>query len=107
MTQITFITSDSEQVVIDAEYGDCVMELARSNDIDGITAECGGEMMCATCHVYVHENWLEKTGEAPEDERELLDFASCEIKETSRLACQIKISEKLDGLVLYLPESQV
>lgn len=107
MTQITFITSDSEQIVIDAEYGDCVMEVARSNDIDGITAECGGEMMCATCHVYVHENWLEKTGVAPEDERELLDFASCEIKETSRLACQIKITEDLDGLVLYLPESQV
>jgi len=72
------------------------MDIARANDIDAIAAECGGEMMCATCHAYVDDAWADKVGPAPEDEREMLDFASCEVKSTSRLSCQIKIT-KYDG----------
>jgi 2Fe-2S ferredoxin len=82
-----------------------VMETARKNDIEGIEAECGGACACATCHVYVEEAWREKTGSPSEMEEDMLDFAF-EVRETSRLSCQIKVTDDLDGLVVRIPEKQ-
>jgi len=107
MTSITFRFPDGSERTVKASTGESVMEIARANDIDEIAAECGGEMMCATCHSYVDEAWAERVGTASDDEREMLDFASCEVKPTSRLSCQIHMTTELDGLVLHLPESQV
>lgn len=83
------------------------MQVAKAHAIDGITAECGGAMACATCHVYVDGAWASKTGEVSESEADMVEFAACEVKQTSRLSCQIKITEELDGLVLHLPEAQI
>ena len=81
------------------------MEAATGNDIPGIDADCGGACACATCHVYVDENWLEATGKPGDLEAEMLEVAE-EVKENSRLACQMSITEEMDGLVVATPESQ-
>jgi len=81
------------------------MEAATTNDIPGIDADCGGACACATCHVYVSENWLNIVGKPEDLEAEMLDVAE-DVKENSRLACQIKISDEMDGLVITTPESQ-
>ena len=82
------------------------MEVARANSVDEIFAECGGQMMCATCHVYVGPEWLDKTGLAGPNEREMLELANCEVTAASRLSCQIKLTPELDGLTVHLPKSQ-
>lgn len=107
MTKVTFVSPEGAETTVTGSEGYTVMELARANNIDGISAECGGEMMCATCHVYVGEAWLDKVGTASEDEREMLEFASCEVLSSSRLSCQIKCGPELDELVVHLPESQI
>lgn len=107
MTKITFISASGIETEVEAADGDSLMETARANDIDGISAECGGEMMCATCHVYVDDGWMDRVGSASDDEREMLDFASCEVTGASRLCCQVKIASTLDGLIVRLPESQI
>lgn len=107
MTTITFRFPDGGAKTVNASLGDSAMDVARANNIDDIAAECGGEMMCATCHAYVDQAWAEKVGPASDDELEMLDFASCEVKPSSRLTCQIHMTAELDGLVLHLPESQV
>lgn len=107
MPRITFIAADGTETVVDAGTGDSLMQVARAHNVDGILAECGGEMMCSTCHVYVEGDWLDRTGAADEDERDMLDFAPCEITDASRLSCQVKITEDMDGLVVRLPERQV
>ena len=107
MPKITFISHDGIGTTVDAVNGDSVMATARANNIDGITAECGGEMMCATCHAYVDEAWIDKIGPAPETERDMLELTPAALKATSRLSCQIKMTPDLDGLVVRLPESQV
>lgn len=105
MTQITFVTPAGDRYEIDAPNGSTAMENAIKNDVPGIEAECGGACACATCHVYVDEAWKEKTGEPEAMEEDMLDFAY-DVRPTSRLSCQIKINEKLDGLVLTVPERQ-
>ena len=107
MTKITFIDANGTTSTVKAVDGDSVMQTARLNNISGIVAECGGAMACATCHAYVDDAWADRVGPVGEDESEMLDFASCEVKETSRLTCQIKIEPKLDGLVIRLPEEQL
>ncbi len=107
MTKVIFKFADGGEVTVDANDGDSVMEIARANDIDQIAAECGGEMMCATCHAYVDDAWADVVGAASEGEQEMLEFASCEVKATSRLSCQVRINAQMDGLILHLPESQV
>ena len=107
MTKITYVSSDGTRTEVDAKDGDSVMQTANANDVDGIIGECGGQMMCATCHCYVDEDWIDKTGRRSENEADLLDCAVCEVKETSRLSCQIKVSPELDGLVVHLPEAQI
>ncbi len=105
MAKITFIQPDGSQQTIDAKTGMTVMEAAKLNNIAGIEAECGGACACATCHVYVDESWQAKTGKPAEMEEDMLDFAF-DVREASRLSCQIKVTDALDGLVLRVPEKQ-
>ena len=105
MAKITFIQPDGSQQTVEAEPGMTVMETAKKHLIPGIEAECGGACACATCHVHVDEAWREKTGGPSEMEEDMLDFAF-DVREGSRLSCQIKVSEALDGLVVRVPEKQ-
>ena len=105
MPKITYIDSTGTVRTIDAEVGSTVMETAIKNSVPEIEAECGGACACSTCHVYVEEGWKEKTGEPSPMEEDMLDFAF-EVKPNSRLSCQIKVSEDLEGLVVRTPERQ-
>lgn len=107
MVQITFVQFDGNRTTVNAEIGDSVMQTALANGVDGIFAECGGAMMCATCHCYVDDAWGDKTGARNDGEDDMLDCAASEVRETSRLSCQLKVSDALDGLVVHLPEEQV
>ncbi|HPQ94663.1 MAG: 2Fe-2S iron-sulfur cluster binding domain-containing protein [Thiothrix sp.] len=106
MPQVNFVAADGSITTCSAEVGDTVMQTAMANDIDGIVAECGGSMMCATCHCYVDEAWQDQTGPRADGEDDLLDCASSEVRPTSRLSCQIRLTPALDGLVVHLPDSQ-
>ncbi len=90
---------------MDAEVGSTVMENAIRNAVPGIEAECGGACACATCHVYVDDGWRDATGEPGPMEEDMLDFAY-DVRPTSRLSCQIKVSDALDGLIVTIPERQ-
>ena len=105
MTKITYIQPDGTAQTVDGEAGMTVMETAKKHQIEGIEAECGGACACATCHVYVDEAWREKTGMPSEMEEDMLDFAF-DVRPGSRLSCQLRISEDLDGLVVRIPEKQ-
>ncbi len=91
---------------MDVDSGISVMEAAVQNGVDGIEAECGGSCMCATCHCYVEEAYLEQIPEADEMEEEMLDCTADVRKANSRLGCQIQLTEALDGIVITLPECQ-
>ena len=105
MAKINFVDHTGETRTIDVENGATVMEAAIRNAIPGIEAECGGACACATCHVYVDEAWTAKTGAPESMEEDMLDFAF-EVKPTSRLSCQIKVRDELDGLVVRTPTRQ-
>ena len=105
MPKITYIDSSGASRTIDAETGSTVMETAIRNNIPGIEAECGGACACATCHVYVAEEWRAKAGEPTPMEEDMLDFGY-DIRPNSRLSCQIKVTPELDGLVVTTPEKQ-
>ena len=105
MTKITYIEHDGNEHLIEVKPGLSVMEGAVKNNIPGIDADCGGACACATCHVYVDGVWLPKTGSQSAMEESMLDFAE-NVKENSRLSCQIKVTEALDGLAVTMPESQ-
>ncbi|MEQ1697341.1 MAG: 2Fe-2S iron-sulfur cluster-binding protein [Hyphomicrobiaceae bacterium] len=105
MAKITFIQPDGSQQVVEAAPGVTVMEAARLSRIAGIEAECGGACACATCHVYVDAAWAEKTGKAEAMEEDMLDFAF-DVRPESRLSCQMKVTDALDGLVLRVPGKQ-
>ncbi len=105
MAKITYITSGGDKYEVEAENGSTVMENAIKNAVPGIEAECGGACACATCHVYVDENWADRTGAPEAMEEDMLDFAF-DVRPTSRLSCQIKVTDELDGLVVNLPEQQ-
>jgi 2Fe-2S ferredoxin len=105
MPKITFIDSAGTSRTIDAENGATVMETAIKNDVPGIEAECGGACACATCHVYVEGEWFEKTGGPSPMEEDMLDFGY-DVRENSRLSCQIKVTEELAGLVVRTPARQ-
>ena len=105
MVKITFIEHDGTEHTVDAEIGSTVMETALRNDVNSIVAECGGSCTCATCLVHVDEKWSPIVGPPSEEEEEMLDSAF-EVKPTSRLCCQIKVTEKLDGLIVHTPAYQ-
>lgn len=105
MPKITYIEQNGTEHVVEADAGASIMEAAVKNMVPGIDADCGGACACATCHVYIDEAWVEKTGKAEAMEESMLDFAY-EPKANSRLSCQINISDALDGLVVRLPEFQ-
>jgi ferredoxin, 2Fe-2S len=105
MAKITYIAFDGTQFDVQATNGSTVMENAIRNQVPGIEAECGGACACATCHVYVDDAWSAIVGKAEPMEEDMLDFAY-DVRPTSRLSCQIKVSDKLDGLIVKLPEKQ-
>ena len=105
MTKISFVTHDGTRFDVDAENGSTVMENAIRNAVPGIEAECGGACACATCHVYVDEAWTAEVGEPEAMEEAMLDFAY-DVRPNSRLSCQIKVRDALDGLVVEVPERQ-
>lgn len=107
MVHVTFITHDGRQTTVETAEGDSVMRAALAHDIAGITGECGGAMMCATCHCYVDDAWAGRVGAREDGEEDMLDSASCTITPTSRLSCQIRLTAALDGLVVHLPERQL
>ncbi|MFM7084236.1 MAG: 2Fe-2S iron-sulfur cluster-binding protein [Hyphomicrobium sp.] len=105
MIKITFVQPDGATQVVNAEEGLTVMEAAKMAEVPGIEAECGGACACATCHVYVDTAWSDKTGSPSEIEEDMLDFAF-DVREESRLSCQIKVTSALDGLILRVPAKQ-
>ncbi len=105
MPKLTIVAYDGTRFDFDVANGATVMETAVKNSVPGIEAECGGACACATCHVYVDEAWVEKTGQPDVMEEDMLDFAY-EQKPNSRLSCQIAMRDELDGLVVHVPEKQ-
>ena len=105
MAKITYIEHSGKSHTIEVQNGLTVMEAAVQNNISGIDADCGGSMACATCHVYVKEEWFNKLPQKEEGEEDMLDLAF-EPRKHSRLSCQILVSNELDGLVVDLPEKQ-
>jgi len=106
MTTIIFIHPDNRTEQVEAENDASVMLAALTHGVDGIVAECGGNAVCATCHVYVDEAWTGKLEPVSDDEDALLDGTASERLPNSRLSCQIKVTPALDGLVVRLPERQ-
>ena len=106
MPKIKYIEHDGKQHTIEVANGLSVMEGAIQNNIPGIDADCGGSMACATCHVYVKEEWFNKLPSKIEGEDDMLDMAF-EPKKNSRLSCQITVSDDMDGLEVNLPKKQV
>ena len=105
MAKITYIEFSGKEHVVEVKTGMSVMEGAVKNLIPGIDADCGGACACATCHVYVDKAWLDKLEPMQEMEKTMLDFAEG-VEGNSRLSCQIKVSDALDGLVVRTPKSQ-
>lgn len=105
MARITFVQPDGQSQAVEADVGLTVMEAAKKHAVPGIEAECGGACACATCHVYVDAGWREKVGKPSEMEEDMLDFAF-DVREESRLSCQIKVTAELDGLVVKVPDKQ-
>ena len=105
MPKITYIEHNGTEHTLDVAKGLSVMEGAVRNLVPGIDADCGGACACATCHVYVDPDWFGKTGSREPMEESMLDFAD-DVRETSRLSCQIKVTDELDGLIVRMPEHQ-
>ena len=100
----TWILPDGREVTAEVKEGLNLMEAAVANNIPHVVGECGGNLSCATCHVYVADNWTAATGPAGDFEDPMLDVAEAERRATSRLSCQLKMSPALDGIVLIVPQ---
>ena len=105
MAKINYVTHDNQTYSFDVQNGLTVMEGAVQNDVPGIDADCGGGMACATCHVYISDDWFDKLPSKDDGEEDMLDMAF-EPKKNSRLSCQITISDELDGLIVNIPSKQ-
>ena len=105
MAKITYIEHNGKSHTVEVKNGLSVMEGAVQNNIPGIDADCGGSMACATCHVYVKEEWFDKVNIKSEGEDDMLDQAY-EPNKYSRLSCQISVTDGIDGLIVNLPEKQ-
>ncbi|MGH8968342.1 MAG: 2Fe-2S iron-sulfur cluster-binding protein [Actinomycetes bacterium] len=106
MPKVTFVDRDGSQRTIDATVGDSVMATAVRNGVPGIVGECGGNCSCATCHVYVDEDFLTLVGPPGDLEDDMLDLAASDRRPSSRLSCQIEVTDELDGLSVDTPEEQ-
>ena len=106
MAQITYVQPDGQSTTLDVTAGVSVMKAAIAQGVPGIIAECGGSLACATCHVYLDEAMATSLPISSDDEDEMLDVASAERRDGSRLSCQIQVSDELDGLTVHIPESQ-
>lgn len=104
MPDVTYILHDGRELTIDVPIGQSVMDGSVRNNLPGIIAECGGSCSCATCHVYLDESWADRFDEATDDERDLLEFAD-DFQPNSRLACQLIVSEQVDGVRVVVPTS--
>ena len=107
MARITYIEHDGTEHVVEVPNGLTVMEGARDNGIPGIEADCGGACACSTCHVYVHPDWVGRVPARQSMEEDMLDFAWEPDPVRSRLTCQIKVTDALDGLIVQMPEKQI
>ena len=105
MPTITYIEFSGKARAVDVKSGLSVMKGALKNDVPGIVAECGGDCSCATCQVYVDEPWIDRIGTPSEMEKALLDCAK-DVRPNSRLSCQIRVTDALDGLIVHTPQSQ-
>jgi 2Fe-2S ferredoxin len=106
MPKVVYVSPAGDSREIDVAAGTTVMAAALKNWIDGIVAECGGVCMCSTCHVFVDEKFFDRLPPAQDTEEAVLEIAAVERRPTSRLSCQIKVTNDLDGLVVRLPEKQ-
>jgi len=106
MPELTFKDPTGKEHTFDVVEGVTVMSTAKKNGVRGIVAECGGSLTCASCHVYVDEEWLDQTGEVSDNEDEMLDEVVCPREPNSRLSCQIVMTEQLDGLTVQVPDRQ-
>jgi ferredoxin, 2Fe-2S len=104
--RVIFVHPDGTHEEVFVEIGTSIMQAAIANDIEGIVAECGGNAMCATCHVYVEESDLPRTPPMSSDEDEMLEFTVTPREPKSRLSCQLVMTPEMDGIVVYLPEAQ-
>ncbi|SEO81277.1 ferredoxin, 2Fe-2S [Salinihabitans flavidus] len=102
--KVTWNLPDGAQITADVQTGTNMMEAAVANNVPGVIGECGGNLSCATCHVYVDAGWTDRTGDAEDFEDAMLDVAEAERRPESRLSCQIEASDDLDGLVLIVPQ---
>ena len=100
----TWILPDGREVTAEVKEGLNLMEAAVANNIPHVVGECGGNLSCATCHVYVSDEWADTTGPAGDFEDPMLDVAEAERRPTSRLSCQLEMSPELDGIVLIVPQ---
>jgi 2Fe-2S ferredoxin len=107
MAKITYVEWGGKQHVVEVPNGLTVMEGARDNGIPGIEADCGGACACSTCHVYVAPEWVDRLPHKEAMEEDMLDFAYQPDPARSRLTCQLKVSDALDGLVVHMPEKQI
>jgi ferredoxin, 2Fe-2S len=107
MAKITYVEFGGKEHVIEVKTGMTVMEGARDNGVRGIEADCGGACACSTCHVYVDEAWVARLPRIEAMESDMLDFAFQPDPKRSRLTCQLKVSDALDGLRVYMPEKQI
>lgn len=107
MPSVTYVDFDGSRRAIEVPVGENVMRGALYNDVSGILGECGGGLACATCHCYVDEAWADQVGTpTSQDERDMLESTAAPVKPTSRLSCQIEMTDALDGLIVHMPETQ-
>ncbi len=105
MPKVRFVTHEGSEHVVDARADESLMENAKRHDVHGIFADCGGSMSCATCHVYIAPDWVDRVGAASGDEVAMLELA-IDPQDNSRLSCQVLVRDDLDGLVVHIPKSQ-
>ncbi|MBD9562276.1 MULTISPECIES: 2Fe-2S iron-sulfur cluster-binding protein [unclassified Pseudomonas] len=105
MARITFIEHNGKRIEVEAQSGDSLMKVALANGVEGLTAECGGCLSCATCHAYVDDDWVDRIP-SPTDEELVMVECAVDARPNSRLTCQVVVSDDMDGLVVHLPASQ-
>jgi ferredoxin, 2Fe-2S len=106
MVRITFVNSDGNQRETDAVIGETLAMTAMSNLVAGVIGECGGGLSCATCHIFIDDQWADVVGGPNEDELDMLETTAVPATERSRLSCQVMVGEELSGLIVHVPERQ-